>query len=107
MITLTDKAVKALDRFIRGSAEPVAGLRVAVSGGGCSGLQYQLALKGTPETDDLVIRQQGVQLFIDPISATLLEGVTVDFIDSLTGSGFKFVNPNATATCNCGSSFSA
>lgn len=107
MITLTDKAKAALKRFIRGSETPIGGLRVAVTGGGCSGFQYSLALKEAPAEDDVIIDCGGVSLFVDPISVNLLEGVTVDFIDSLTESGFKFINPNATNTCGCGHSFSA
>ena len=107
MINLTPKAAAAVDKFIKGSATPVAGLRIAISGGGCSGFQYGMKLEEARAEDDLVVEIGGVTLLVDPFSAPLLSGVTVDFVDSLTGSGFKFENPNASASCACGSSFSA
>ena len=107
MINLTPKAAAAVDKFIKGSATPVAGLRIAISGGGCSGFQYGMKLEETKTEDDLVVAMDGVTLLVDPFSAPLLTGVTVDFVDSFNGSGFKFVNPNASSSCACGSSFSA
>ncbi len=107
MITLTPNARTAIDRFIKGNASPVAGLRLAISGGGCSGFQYGMRLEETAAEDDLVMEFDGVTLLVDPFSAPLLDGVTVDFVESLQGSGFKFVNPNASSSCACGSSFSA
>jgi iron-sulfur cluster assembly protein len=107
MITLTPTALKAVSRFISTAANPVAGLRIHVQGGGCSGLQYGMKLEGEKAEDDDVIEVDGVTLLIDPYSAPLLDGVTVDFVDSLSGSGFKFDNPNATGGCACGQSFSA
>lgn len=107
MITLTANAVTAIERFIKGAAEPVAGLRIAISGGGCSGFQYGMSLEESKNEDDFVVECGSVTLLVDPLSAPLLEGVTVDFVESLTGSGFKFENPNASASCACGSSFSA
>jgi iron-sulfur cluster assembly protein len=107
MITLTPNAISAVDKFIKGSATPVAGLRIAISGGGCSGFQYGMSLEEAKNEDDTVLEYGAVTLLVDPLSAPLLEGVTVDFVDSLNGSGFKFENPNASASCACGSSFSA
>lgn len=107
MLTLTESAQNAISRFIHSAESEFDGLRIQVSGGGCSGMQYGMALVETSQTDDLVLEIGQVKVFIDPISAPLLEGVTVDFLDSLDGSGFKFINPNATATCGCGNSFSA
>jgi len=107
MITLTPAALAALSNFIKGNATPVAGLRIAISGGGCSGFQYGMKLEETPADDDVCVKVEGITLLVDPFSAPLLQGVTVDFVDSLNGSGFKFVNPNATSSCACGSSFSA
>jgi iron-sulfur cluster assembly accessory protein len=107
MLTLTDKAQKAVSRFIKGAEEPVAGLRISVTGGGCSGRQYAMALEGAPRTDDTLVTCGSVQIFIDPHSAPLLAGVTVDFQDGMDGSGFRFTNPNAAASCGCGKSFSA
>lgn len=107
MITLSEAAVKAVSRFIRTSSEPAEGLRISVSGGGCSGLQYEMALEASPAADDVVVEQNGVKVFVDPASAQLLNGVTVDFVDTLDETGFTFTNPNASASCGCGKSFSA
>ena len=107
MLTLTERAQKAIGRFIEGSETPVEGLRISVTGGGCSGMQYGMALEPSPNSDDAVVELGSVKVFVDPQSAPLLEGVTVDFLDGIEGSGFKFDNPNATASCGCGNSFSA
>lgn len=105
MINLTPNAVKAIHRFIRGSETPVAGLRIMIQGGGCSGFQYGLRLEAEMQEDDTLIEIEGVKLLVDPMSYTLVAGVTVDFIDTLTHTAFKFDNPNATSTCGCGQSF--
>jgi iron-sulfur cluster assembly accessory protein len=107
MLTLTPSAHKAVSRFIAGSADPVAGLRIAVTGGGCSGMQYGLTLEPESRADDAVVQIGELKIFVDPQSAPLLAGVTVDFQDSMQGSGFTFSNPNAAASCGCGKSFSA
>ena len=108
MIDLTPAAAKAINRFIRGSEAPVAGLRIFVSGGGCSGLQYGLRMEQIKGDDDFEFEiGDGVTLLVDPMSRPMLEGLKVDFVDSLTQTGFKFNNPNATGSCACGSSFSA
>jgi len=107
VINLTPSAVSAIDKFIKGNDAPVAGLRISISGGGCSGFQYNMRLEETKSDDDMVVEYESVTLLVDPFSAPLLTGVTVDFVDSLNGSGFKFENPNATNSCACGSSFSA
>jgi iron-sulfur cluster assembly protein len=107
MINLTPNAISAVEKFIEGSATPVAGLRIAIAGGGCSGFQYGLSLEEVSAEDDTILEYGAVTVLVDPLSAPLLEGVTMDFVDSLTGSGFKFENPNASASCACGSSFSA
>ncbi len=108
MINLTPAASKAINRFIKGAETPPAGLRIFVSGGGCSGLQYGLRMETTKGEDDFEFDiGDGVLLLVDPMSRPMLEGLTVDFVDSLTQTGFKFNNPNATGSCACGSSFSA
>ncbi|MDX9701095.1 MAG: iron-sulfur cluster assembly accessory protein [Rhodocyclaceae bacterium] len=107
MLNITPSALKAVNRFITTSSEPVAGLRIHVQGGGCSGLQYGMKLESEKADDDTVVEIDGVTLLIDPFSAPLLNGVTVDFVDSLSGSGFKFENPNASGGCACGQSFAA
>ena len=106
MIQLTPAAVKAVQRFIRGSETPVIGLRLSVSGGGCSGLQYGMKLENEKAEDDWEIEIDGVKLLVDPITMPMIEDVSIDFIDTLTHTGFKFDNPNASAKCACGSSFS-
>ncbi|MCU7811878.1 MAG: iron-sulfur cluster assembly accessory protein [Candidatus Thiodiazotropha sp. (ex. Lucinoma kazani)] len=107
MIKLTESAQKAISRFIKGADSPVEGLRISVTGGGCSGLQYGLALETSPESEDTIVEIDDLKIFIDPKSVPLLKGITVDFLDSMEGSGFKFENPNAGASCGCGNSFSA
>lgn len=106
MITLTDSAITAVTRFIDGSDKPTAGLRIAVTDGGCSGLQYGMKLESEQGENDTVIDCGEMKVFIDAESFPLLDGMTVDFLDSLDGSGFKFTNPNAAKSCACGTSFS-
>ncbi len=107
MLTLTPNAQAAVSRFIRGAEEPVAGLRIAVTGGGCSGMQYGMSLEAEAKTSDVVMEFDDVTVLVDPLSAPLLAGVTVDFRDGMEGTGFRFENPNATNSCGCGKSFSA
>jgi iron-sulfur cluster assembly accessory protein len=107
MLTLTENAQKAIGRFILSAENPVQGLRISVTGGGCSGLQYGLALEQASRADDTILEVNELKIFVDPASAPLLKGVTVDFLDDMEGSGFKFENPNASASCGCGNSFSA
>lgn len=106
MLTLTESAQKAVGRFIAGAETPVQGLRISVTGGGCSGMQYGLALEQAAKDDDEVVEFGDLKVFVDSASAPMLTGVTVDFLDSMEGSGFKFTNPNAQASCGCGNSFS-
>jgi iron-sulfur cluster assembly accessory protein len=82
------------------------GLRVGVQGGGCSGLEYHLAFEEKPGPDDTVLEVDGIHVFLDQNSQQYLKGVTIDYVSGLHGAGFKFLNPNATRTCGCGSSFS-
>ncbi len=107
MITMSDKAAKAAALFIKGSEKPLGGLRLAITGGGCSGYQYEMSLEETPNSDDTVVEHGKVKIFLDPVSAPLLEGVTIDFKETIESSGFVFINPNASASCGCGKSFSA
>lgn len=107
MVTFTEKAVRAVRRFIKGSGTPDAGLRLAITGGGCSGYQYAMSIEPTPAVDDTVIEcGQGLRVFIDAASMPLVHGSTIDFVDNLSHSGFTFVNPNAASCCGCGNSFS-
>jgi iron-sulfur cluster assembly accessory protein len=107
MLTLTESAKKAIGRFIKGSDTPVAGLRIEVTGGGCSGMQYGMSLEEAVKEDDIKVEVDGLTVLVDPYSAPMLKGVKVDFLDSMEGSGFQFENPNANASCGCGKSFSA
>ena len=106
MITLTPAAKKAIERFIRGSSTPVAGLRLTVSGGGCSGLQYGMRLEAEKADDDWELNIDGITILVDPITHPMIDSVNVDFIDTLTLTGFRFDNPSATAQCSCGQSLS-
>jgi len=104
---LTDVAVEKVKEVIAREGLKDGGLRVAVVGGGCSGFQYTLSLDEGAHEDDIVIEQEGVKLFLDPISQQYVYGTVIDYVNGLHGAGFKFVNPKATRTCGCGSSFSA
>ncbi len=106
MITLTESAITAVGRFISSSDKPTGGLLIEVTDGGCSGLSYGLRLEEREKIDDTVIDCGSVKVFVDPASLPKLDGMSIDFIDSLDGSGFKFTNPNAVKSCACGSSFS-
>lgn len=105
-INLTETAVGKVQSFIHehGAAES-AGLRVAVLPGGCSGFQYGLNIEDNPEDDDEILDVSGVRVFVDPFSAQYLEGVEIDYVTGMMGSGFNFNNPAATGGCGCGSSF--
>ncbi|MGH7966927.1 MAG: iron-sulfur cluster insertion protein ErpA [Candidatus Binatia bacterium] len=106
-LSLTGVAVEKVKEVIAREGLPQGGLRIAVTGGGCSGFQYQLSLESSARDDDTVIEQDGVKLFVDPMSQQYVYGTVLDYVSGLHGAGFKFVNPNATRTCGCGSSFSA
>src|SRR5262245_4112203 len=109
---MSETAVTVTDRAARRIAEIVAGepqtplLRVSVEGGGCSGFQYKFDLVGNSEADDLVIEKGGARVLVDPVSLGFLAGSEIDFVDDLIGAAFKIRNPQATASCGCGTSFS-
>ena len=108
LLTLTPAAVSKVQTFIEDQgALGDAGLRVAVLPGGCSGFQYGLNIEDAPEDDDEVLDLSGVRIFVDPFSVQYLDGVEIDYVTSMMGSGFTFTNPNATGGCGCGSSFTA
>ncbi len=107
MVTLTPLAVEKLTGLLAEKNLPGYGLRVFVSGGGCSGFQYGMGFENTTEEGDFVFESNGVRVYLDSASAMYLEGAIVDYVDSLMGGGFKIENPNAVSTCSCGQSFSA
>ena len=104
-ILVTDKALATVRNLLTEKNVPSYGLRVFVAGGGCSGMQYGMALEEEARPYDHVIEQDGVKVFVDPTSMMYLAGATVDYEDSLMGGGFKIENPNAVSACGCGSSF--
>lgn len=108
MITLTQSAAQKIFEIAQASEKEVTdtgGLRIAVRGGGCSGLEYDMKLEDAPDENDLQFCCNGVSVFIDKKSAMYLDGLNIDWIDGLMESGFKIENPNATTTCGCGQSF--
>lgn len=106
MITLTERAATELKELIASQDKASAALRVWVAGGGCSGLSYGMALDdGQPEAEDNVFEQDGIKLYVDPLSLNYMDGAQVDYVDDVLGGGFKIENPNATSSCGCGSSF--
>jgi iron-sulfur cluster assembly protein len=105
MITITESAVRQLQNLLSQRAEnSPQGLRVHVAKGGCSGMHYEMTLDERKE-GDAVVERDGMQFFIDGDSVPYLRGSTLDFSGGLTGTGFRVVNPNASRTCGCGSSF--
>ena len=107
MINVTDSAVRQLKSLLNGDAQNARkGLRVQIAKGGCSGLQYEMALD-EEHSGDAVVERDGVQFLVGAESADYLKGATLDFRDGLTGTGFHIVNPNAARTCGCGTSFEA
>ncbi|MCB1339922.1 MAG: iron-sulfur cluster assembly accessory protein [Pseudooceanicola sp.] len=91
---------------INGSSGASKALRVAVEGGGCSGFQYAISLEDAQAPDDLVLEGEGQRVLVDPVSLPFLANATIDFSDELIGARFVVENPNATASCGCGTSFS-
>ncbi len=106
MITLTQTALEKVKAILAERGE-TGGLRISVVGGGCSGFQYQMTLDKQANSDDQVIEQDGLQVFVDSRSLLYLNGTRVDYVEGLTGAGFKFENPNARGSCGCGESFYA
>jgi iron-sulfur cluster assembly accessory protein len=106
VINLTEAAAEKLDVIMKekGVRETHA-LRVFVSGGGCSGLQYGMTFDPNPREIDTVVMQHGMRVVIDPQSLTYMGGSTIDYVDSLMGGGFHIENPNAVSSCGCGQSF--
>ena len=106
MVTLTATAINKVREIMAERGEE-GGLRIAVVGGGCSGFQYQMSLEAEAQPDDKIVEQDGLKLFVDGGSVLYLDGTNIDYVSGLSGSGFKFENPNARSTCGCGESFNA
>ena len=104
-IQLTASAARRILAVARAEGRPEARLRVSVSGGGCSGFQYQFALDEGPEDGDVVIERDGAAVVVDGMSLMYVLGSELDFVEDLTGSYFRVKNPNATSSCGCGTSF--
>ncbi len=104
-ITVTESAARRIKEILRN--EPTESLlRISVNGGGCSGFQYAFDVDRTTTEDDLIIERDGIRVAVDSVSLPFMDGATVDFIDDLMGQAFKIDNPQATASCGCGTSFS-
>ena len=104
-VTVSSRAAKRIATILAKEGGD-AMLRLAVTGGGCSGFQYNFALDETRMDDDLLIEEAGAKILIDPVSLDFLSGSEIDFTDDLIGQAFKVNNPNAKSSCGCGTSFS-
>ena len=105
VLTVTPAAQNTIRMLLEQRNIPGYALRVFVSGGGCSGLQYGMAFEQAPRDFDAVVEADGVKLVIDPTSLMYLQGAVIDYVDSLMGGGFRIDNPNAVSSCGCGQSF--
>ena len=106
LVKLTPSAAQKVSSLLTKQGRPNGVLRVAVIGGGCSGLQYKMDLQDAPANRDILVESGGVRVVVDPKSALYVTGSELDYLDALDG-GFKVKNPNAATTCSCGESFSA
>ena len=106
VITLTESATTKVAELLEQEGNPELALRVAVRPGGCSGFSYEMFFDSDVAGDDVTVSFDKVRVVVDPASASLLQGATLDFKDGLQGAGFSINNPNASRTCGCGNSFS-
>jgi iron-sulfur cluster assembly accessory protein len=104
-VTLSARAARRIAEILNAEPQPTM-LRLAVTGGGCSGFQYNFALDEKRMDDDLVVERDGATVLIDPVSLDFLKGAEIDFSNDLIGAAFKVNNPNAQSSCGCGTSFS-
>ena len=103
-VTVTERAAKRIAEIV--AAEEAAKVfRVSVEGGGCSGFQHKFDLVPAPEADDVVLERDGAKVVIDKVSLSYLAGSEIDYVDELIGAAFRITNPQATASCGCGTSF--
>lgn len=104
-VTITERAARRIADILKAEPESTM-LRLAVTGGGCSGFQYDFCLDDARADDDLLIARAGAVVVIDPVSLDFVKGSEIDFVEEMIGASFKVHNPNATASCGCGTSFS-
>lgn len=107
LVKVSPNAAKKVSTLLQRQNRPNGVLRVAVIGGGCSGLQYKMDLQDAPANRDILVESAGIRVVVDPKSALYVTGSELDYIDALTDGGFKVKNPNAATSCSCGESFSA
>src|SRR5262249_48200310 len=105
VVSLTDAAAAKLRELTAEETNPAIGLRVYVYSGGCSGFRYGMMLEDAPTAEDNILEANGVKVYVDGGSISLLQGSEIDYVDTLMGAGFTVNNPNAVAACGCGSSF--
>jgi iron-sulfur cluster assembly accessory protein len=105
MLEMTDRAVFKVKELLAAESKEGYGLRVAIHGGGCSGFQYGLTFENQERDNDNVVEMKGLKVFVDAMSGMYLDGVKIDYVETLEGSGFKIDNPNSSGTCGCGHSF--
>ncbi len=105
VLNVTPAAVSIIKSLLEQRNIPNHALRVFVSGGGCSGMQYGMAFQESPEAGDTVVNSDSIRLLVDPTSMMYLRGARIDYVDSLIGGGFQIDNPNAVSSCGCGHSF--
>jgi iron-sulfur cluster assembly protein len=106
-LKLTESAVQQVKKLLARDKREGHGLRISIADGGCSGYSYKLDFEKEEKSGDIVLRFDGLTVFVDPQSVGHLKGTVIDFTSGLYGGGFKFSNPNASGTCGCGTSFSA
>ena len=107
LIKVSSNAAKKVGALLTRQGRPSGVLRVAVIGGGCSGLQYKMDFQDAPANRDILVESSGIRVVVDPKSALYVTGSELDYVDALQGGGFKVHNPNAATSCSCGESFSA
>ena len=104
-VTISERAARRIGEILKTEGDG-AMLRISVEGGGCSGFQYKFDMDRAQAPDDVIVRRDGATVLIDQVSLQFLAGSEIDFVDDLIGASFRVVNPNATASCGCGTSFS-
>ena len=107
LVKVTPSAARKVSSLLTKQGRPNGVLRVAVVGGGCSGLQYKMDLQDAPASRDILVESSGIRVVVDPKSALYVTGSELDYVDALQEGGFKVKNPNAATSCSCGESFSA